>query len=110
MALALEDDNDNRQGSSGQNNGPSDNPTLDDLHTRLGSGSYRELARRTGLNRSYIARILQGKASGSGRATQQRKATGPSFEVMSRLADAAGVSLDELRYYIASTMPKGEST
>jgi len=51
-------------------------------------GACASLARKTGLTRSHISRVLRGKMPGV------------SFDAATRIADAAGVTLDQLRPYI----------
>lgn len=50
----------------------------------LSSGSYREIARRAGLSPTHVSRALRGQ-------------TGMSFDVATRIASAAGVSLAEVQ-------------
>jgi hypothetical protein len=58
-----------------------------DLHILLGPGNYKELSRQTGYVYQHIGRALKGTA-------------GLSMDAMSAIADAAGVTMDELRSYI----------
>lgn len=59
-----------------------------ELRTRLGTGNYSELARRTGLTPQHVSRVLRG-------------VSGISFWTATRIADAAGVSMNDLRVFIA---------
>jgi hypothetical protein len=53
----------------------------------LGPGNYRSISRRVGLSPQHVGRVLRG-------------IKGASFWVGASIADAASVSLDELRAYI----------
>lgn len=59
-----------------------------ELIEKLGPGNYSDLAVSAGLNHRYVARVLRGLQS-------------PMFTVACRIADVAGISLDELRSFIA---------
>jgi transcriptional regulator with XRE-family HTH domain len=63
---------------------------LDQEGHPLGSGSYHYLSRTTGLSRSHLTRVLRGKVG----------TEGVSLDAAARIADAAAVTLDELRAYI----------
>jgi transcriptional regulator with XRE-family HTH domain len=56
----------------------------------LGPGNYHYLSRTTRLSRSHLTRVLRGKVG----------TEGVSLDAAARIADAAGVTLDELRAYI----------
>ena len=59
---------------------------LKKLETSLGSGNYRRIARMTGIDTIHVSRVLRGLRE-------------PSFDVAAIIAEAAGVSLDELKEY-----------
>lgn len=59
------------------------------LESKLGPGSYYGLAKDIGRDRSYVMRILRGRVEGTPK-------------VLFDIADAAGVSMDELRAWIES--------
>ena len=63
---------------------------LDQEGHPLGPGNYHCLSRTTGLSRSHLTRVLRGKVG----------TEGVSLDAAARIADAAGVTLDELRGYI----------
>jgi transcriptional regulator with XRE-family HTH domain len=74
---------------------PEENPTLPmtppdpivALSPILGKGNWLRLSQKTGLSRKHVSYVLQGKSPFS-------------FEIAQRIADAAGIGLDELREYI----------
>jgi transcriptional regulator with XRE-family HTH domain len=53
----------------------------------IGPGNYHRLARATGYTPQHVSRVLRGKV-------------GASFVAANRIANAAGVTLDELYAYI----------
>lgn len=57
---------------------------LDDLAEKLGPGNYQGVAKRSGVSRWHVGRILSGRAKGW------------SPDVGYRIAQAAGVTVDEL--------------
>lgn len=56
------------------------------IATRLGSGNFGRIARRTGYTKQHVSRACQGKRE-------------PSLDVAKHLADAAGVTLDQFYTY-----------
>lgn len=74
-----------------------------DVEKRLGPGNFRPIAKKARLTNGYVGRALKGLR-------------GMSFHVAKRIADAAGVSLDELHAYlmtrdtIAPTRPTGHKS
>lgn len=61
--------------------------SLEDAFTKLARGNYRRIAADAGLSPTFVGRALNGRV-------------GMRFKVAVRLADAAGVSLDHLRWFI----------
>jgi transcriptional regulator with XRE-family HTH domain len=59
----------------------------DRLGRLLGPGNYRRIARGAGLTHQHVSRVLRGQR-------------GASLAAASRIADAAGVTLDDLRFYL----------
>lgn len=64
----------------------------DDLTHILGPGNYRRLARVVGVTHGHVSRVLRGRI-------------GASFDVAQRIADAAGITVDELRAHIDAVAP-----
>jgi len=56
-------------------------------HPKLGQGNFHAIARRAQVNPAHVSRVLRGKR-------------GASFDMASRIAAAADVSLDELNKHI----------
>lgn len=63
-------------------------------HPLLIAGNYGRIARLAGLAPSHVSRVIRG-------------VRGVSFIVAQRVADAAGVTLDELRSHIAAMIAAG---
>lgn len=63
--------------------------TREELSHLLEEGNYRRISRGAGLTPQYISRVLRGKR-------------GCSFRSAMSIADAAGVTVDELRAFIAT--------
>lgn len=59
------------------------------LHQKLGPGNFYRIARRSKTSQQHVSRVLRGMR-------------GVSLRVAARLADAAGVTIDELWEYIQS--------
>jgi hypothetical protein len=59
----------------------------DDLGARLGPGNFGRISRRAGVSKFHVSRFLKGTR-------------GASFDVAGDIAEAAGVSLDELREWL----------
>src|SRR5215207_3587791 len=64
--------------------------SVETLARSLGRGNYGPIARKAELETAHVSRVLRGMR-------------GVSLVVASRIADAAGVSLDELRAFIEAT-------
>ena len=62
----------------------------------LGPGRFHELARRSGLSRSTVSGVLQGKR-------------GASLETLRKLSEASGVELGKLTEYVEAQR-KGRTT
>ena len=62
-------------------------PPTEETRVKLEAGNYRRIHRASGLSPQHISRVIKGSK-------------GASLHVAKRIADAAGVSLDELYSYI----------
>lgn len=60
------------------------------ITTRLGPGNYRRIARRAGLSAFHTSRVLRG-------------IRGCSFDIGCDIAEAAGVTVDQLRDHLKPT-------
>ena len=58
-----------------------------DLHLVLGFGNYRRISRASNYVPQHVSRVLRGK-------------TGASLDAAAAIAEAAGVTLDELWFFI----------
>jgi hypothetical protein len=65
-------------------------PMAENIAVRLGPGNYRRIALRAGLSNFHVSRVLRGSR-------------GCSFDIACRIADAAGVTMDDLRRWVAPT-------
>lgn len=61
----------------------------EDLESELGPGNFHHLARRSGLSRSTVSGVLQGKR-------------GASLETLRKLSEASGVELGKLTEFVES--------
>lgn len=66
---------------------PADSMSLETLEVLLGPGNYKPIARKTGISSTHISRVLRGKV-------------GITFKYANKIADAVGVTVDDLRRYI----------
>ena len=57
---------------------------------RLGPGNYRRISRKSGFTPQHVSRVLRG-------------VTGARLDAAAKIADAAGVSLDQLWRYITDS-------
>lgn len=64
----------------------------DQLAARLGPGNFGRISRRAGVSKFHVARFLKGYR-------------GASFDIAGDIAEAADVSLDDLRRWLAPTRP-----
>ncbi len=63
------------------------------LDSILGSGNYRRIAKGVGVYPQHVSRFLKGR-------------TGASWDVACRIADVAGVTMNQLREYRNSQQVK----
>ncbi len=70
---------------------------VETLATRLGPGNFNRIARRSGVSKYHVSRVLRGLRE-------------PSFDVAADIALAAGVSLDELHKWTIKFRPRRKST
>lgn len=63
----------------------------------LNEGNYGRIARKAGLHPSHVSRVVRG-------------VRGVSMRIAERIADAAGVTLDDLRRHIVASKAKSKRT
>ena len=66
--------------------------TVDDPSKRLSAGQFGRIARRTGLTKQHVSRVCRGLRE-------------PTFDVAKVIAEAAGVTLDELHAHTMRFRP-----